>query len=43
MGANLICISKYDEDKWMRKRMSWDIGAMFSDTLDEAIAVFERD
>lgn len=43
MGANLIYINKYGENKWLRKRMSWDIGSMFSDSLDEAITVFERD
>jgi len=40
-GANLICFDKADE-RWMRKRLTWKMGAFFSDTLKEAIAVFER-
>lgn len=44
-GANLVIIDKWDRtisDKkpeyvWLRKRMSWEFGAMFSPTLDEAL------
>jgi len=43
MGANLICIAKTGPNSWMRKRLSWEHGPMFSPTLDEAMAVFERD
>ena len=44
MGANLIIIGKQDwHDKWLRKRQSWDMGKMFSDTLEEAMEVFDRD
>lgn len=41
-GANLICIDKTTDGRWMRKRLTWEIGPMFSDTLKEAIAIFER-
>jgi hypothetical protein len=41
-GANLICLDKREDGKWLRKRMSWTMGGFFSDTLDEAIAVMER-
>jgi hypothetical protein len=41
MGANLICIDKTEDGQWMRKRLTWEMGPMFSDTLTEAIAVFE--
>jgi hypothetical protein len=41
-GANLIIIHKIEKDHWIRKRMSWEIGPMFSETLDEAIAIFEN-
>lgn len=42
MGCNLICINKVDSGSWMRKRQSWEYGSMFSETLDDAIAVFTR-
>jgi hypothetical protein len=45
-GANLICISKHEDSTgvyWMRKRMSWTMGSLFSPTLDEALAIFERE
>lgn len=35
-GANLILFEKLGE-RWLRKRVSWDMGPMFSPTLDEAI------
>ena len=41
-GANLICIDKTEDGRWMRKRLTWEMGPMFSDTLQEAIAVMER-
>lgn len=37
MGANLILIGKMDNGRWLRKRLTWEIGSMYSDTLDEAI------
>jgi hypothetical protein len=46
MGANLILFDKnvYDDGRvsWMRKRMSWDSGPMYSPTLDEALATMRR-
>lgn len=42
MGANLIVIKKYASDQWLRKRMTWDMGPMYSATLGEALAVFRR-
>lgn len=45
-GANLILLDKSSdlnsEIKWMRKRLTWTQGPMWSDTLDEAISVMER-
>ena len=41
-GANLIIIGKRF-GKWLRKRMSWDMGEMWSDSLEDAMAVFDRD
>jgi len=41
-GANLIMFDKQVGEKdtrWLRKRLSWEIGPMFSPTLDEAIAL----
>ena len=50
MGANLIILDKQVMElsegtnvSWMRKRQSWEYGAMFSPTLDEALAVFARE
>jgi hypothetical protein len=45
MGANAIVMDKVQHDfsentSWLRKRMSWEMGTMYSKTLDEAIAVF---
>lgn len=42
MGCNLIHINKYDENTWLRKRTSWDMGPMFSKSLDEAMSVFDK-
>jgi len=39
LGANMIIIDKTDWG-WLRKRMSWDMGEMYSKTLDDALAVF---
>ena len=43
-GANLILLDKpeYAEGRWLRKRLSWTIGPMFSETLDEALAIMEK-
>ena len=38
-GANLILFDKFDNGCWLRKRLSWEYGPMFSDALDAAIAV----
>jgi hypothetical protein len=40
-GCNAILIGKVFE-KWMRKRLSWYIGPMFSETLAEAMEVFDK-
>lgn len=42
LGANLICIDKTEFGNWLRKKMSWEYGPMFSPTLDEAIKFMER-
>ena len=41
-GANLICIGKIAEDYWLRKRLSWEIGSMYSKTIDDAIEIFKK-
>lgn len=43
-GANLILLDKRDDmgGRWMRKRLTWTMGPMYSDTLDEALAAMER-
>lgn len=41
-GANLLCINKSGDGRWLRKRMTWEIGPMYSITLDHAIAVLAR-
>jgi len=43
MGCNLIFIDKVEENRWLRKRLTWDMGLMYSVSLDEAMAVFEKD
>jgi len=40
-GANLIIFEKF-AGQWLRKRLSWEMGPMFSPTLDEAIAIMAR-
>lgn len=46
MGANLIVIGKQTDldgkAYWLRKRMTWSHGPMFSPTLAEAMEVFKR-
>lgn len=43
-GCNLILLDKREGDgAWMRKRMSWEYGPMYSKTLDEAIAIFTKE
>ena len=39
-GANLILFRKPTDSggPWLRKRMSWEMGPMYSPTLDDAIA-----
>ena len=39
LGANLIIIDK-KSCGWLRKRMTWDMGEMYSKTLADALAVF---
>lgn len=42
LGCNMILFDKTDEGRWMRKRLTWTMGPMYSPTLDEAIAVMEK-
>lgn len=44
MGANAIVMDKVAGEKiyWLRKRMSWECGPMYSETLEEAIAKFMK-
>jgi hypothetical protein len=42
-GCNLILIDKRAEGSWMRKRLTWEMGPMYSPTLQEALEVFKRD
>jgi len=45
-GCNMILIGKEEDNapshRWMRKRLTWNMGPMHSPTLEEAIAVMER-
>jgi hypothetical protein len=41
-GCNLILLDKRDDGRWLRKRLSWTQGPMYSDTLDDAIKVMGR-
>ena len=42
-GANLILFDKdVKTGQWLRKRITWTMGPMWSTTLEEAIAVMER-
>lgn len=41
-GANLVVIDKEGEGRWLRKRMSWYMGPMYSPTLSEALEIFKR-
>ncbi|KND51229.1 MAG: hypothetical protein ABA06_02875 [Parcubacteria bacterium C7867-001] len=43
LGANLIVIDKLSDNSWLRKRMSWESGPMYSTTLKDAVAVFETE
>ena len=42
MGANAVVMDKLEGERtyWLRKRMTWECGPMYSETLDDAIAVF---
>ncbi|MBI2124347.1 hypothetical protein HYT92_01010 [Candidatus Pacearchaeota archaeon] len=42
MGCNLIIFEKREDGRWLRKRMSWTEGAMYSESLDDAIKIFMR-
>lgn len=37
-GANMVLLNKEDDGRWLRKRLSWISGAMFSDTFDDALS-----
>ena len=41
-GCNLILFDKREDGIWMRKRLSWTMGPMYSPSLDEAIAIMEK-
>jgi hypothetical protein len=43
-GCNLIIIDKKTEfgTRWLRKRLTWNQGPMYSSTLEEAMITFER-
>ena len=38
-GCNLILFDKRDDGHWMRKRLSWTMGPMYSPSLDEALTI----
>lgn len=40
MGANLIVIGKEQEDRWLRKQLTWTMGPMYSKTMLSAMGVF---
>ncbi|MBI2046807.1 hypothetical protein HYT26_01430 [Candidatus Pacearchaeota archaeon] len=40
VGCNLIILEKREDGRWLRKRMSWIEGQMYSKSLDEAIKIF---
>lgn len=46
-GANLICFDKTeigeDQYRWLRKRLTWHMGTMYSETLEHAMAWMEPD
>jgi hypothetical protein len=42
-GCNLIVFDKREDGMWLRKRLTWEFGPMYSRTLDEAIAIFTKD
>jgi hypothetical protein len=41
-GCNAICIDKFSKTSWLRKRLSWTMGPMFSASLEEAIEFMSR-
>lgn len=43
-GANLTLIGKTDREDgmWLRKKLSWTMGPMYSPSLDEAITLMTR-
>ncbi len=42
-GCNAILFDKVETGRWMRKRLTWQYGPMFSPTLDKAIGVFANE
>ncbi len=46
MGCNLTLIGKAaysgDNPRWLRKRLTWNAGPMYSDSLDDALEVMRR-
>jgi hypothetical protein len=42
-GCNLILLDKREDGHWMRKRLSWTEGPMYSATLEEAMKVFTKE
>jgi hypothetical protein len=41
-GANFILLDKRDDGMWLRKRLSWITGAMYSTSLSHAIAIMSE-
>jgi hypothetical protein len=41
-GANFILLDKRDDGMWLRKRLSWMAGAMYSTSVDHAIAIMSE-
>lgn len=42
-GCNMILFDKLEGGKrWLRKRLTWECGPMYSETLDEAIAFMDK-
>src|SRR5271166_4077017 len=42
-GCNLIVFDKRNDGMWLRKRLTWTYGPMYSRTLDAAIAIFTKE
>lgn len=36
-GDNLICIGKCESGRWLSKKLYWEFGRMYSDSMEDAI------